>query len=171
MSRISKTLAVALPLLAGNSGSSRLPVTCICDTLAPIFPGFNALFSTGNSIRIRLNSMVFRVKPAKDWRDNGIVEYVQYLNDGKNTITPVIHFQKEDATTGQIVEVAGVALRRRQQHDGRCLVGAIEQHLDSRAAVTFEHAGRHLRVLNPRSRRTSSRCRGRRPRRATSLRG
>ncbi len=38
--------------------------------------------------------------------DNGIVEYVQYLNDGKSTITPVIHFFKEDPATGNIVEVA-----------------------------------------------------------------
>ncbi|MEL7238933.1 MAG: ATP-binding protein, partial [Planctomycetota bacterium] len=38
--------------------------------------------------------------------DNGIVDYVDYLNESKNTLTPVIHFQKEDAESGNWLEVA-----------------------------------------------------------------
>jgi DNA gyrase subunit B len=38
--------------------------------------------------------------------DNGIVEFVEYLNTAKNTITPTIHFQREDEAAGLAVEVA-----------------------------------------------------------------
>ena len=38
--------------------------------------------------------------------DNGIIEYVEYLNDGKETVTPVIHFEKTDDKAGLGVEVA-----------------------------------------------------------------
>ena len=38
--------------------------------------------------------------------DNGLVEYVEYLNDGKTTITPVIHFKREPEDEAHAVEVA-----------------------------------------------------------------
>jgi DNA gyrase subunit B len=38
--------------------------------------------------------------------DNGIIEYVEYLNDGKNTLTPVLTFEREDDDTGTMLEVA-----------------------------------------------------------------
>ena len=38
--------------------------------------------------------------------DNGIVEFVEYLNDAKTTLTPVIHFQREDETAGLALEAA-----------------------------------------------------------------
>ena len=38
--------------------------------------------------------------------DNGIVEFVEYLNDAKQTFTPVIHFQREDTEAGLAVEAA-----------------------------------------------------------------
>jgi DNA gyrase subunit B len=38
--------------------------------------------------------------------DKGLVEYVNYLNDGKVTLHPVIYFKKEDPATRLIVEVA-----------------------------------------------------------------
>src|SRR5450432_1001406 len=38
--------------------------------------------------------------------DKGIYEYVNYLNDGKVTVHPVIHFKKEDTATRMIIEVA-----------------------------------------------------------------
>jgi DNA gyrase subunit B len=38
--------------------------------------------------------------------DNGLMQYVQYLNDGKVTLHPVIHFKKEDAESKLFVEVA-----------------------------------------------------------------
>jgi DNA gyrase subunit B len=36
----------------------------------------------------------------------GLVEYVKYLNDGKNTLHPIIYFKKVDDTTGLQLEVA-----------------------------------------------------------------
>ncbi|HMB94455.1 MAG TPA: DNA gyrase subunit B, partial [Tepidisphaeraceae bacterium] len=38
--------------------------------------------------------------------DKGIYEYVNYLNDGKVTVHPVIHFKKEDTASRMIIEVA-----------------------------------------------------------------
>ena len=38
--------------------------------------------------------------------DNGIIEYVEYLNAGKATVTPVIHFQHADEAAGMEIEVA-----------------------------------------------------------------
>ncbi|MCC7349852.1 MAG: DNA topoisomerase (ATP-hydrolyzing) subunit B [Phycisphaerales bacterium] len=38
--------------------------------------------------------------------DHGLLEYVKYLNDGKNTPHPVIYFKKEDPQTRLLVEVA-----------------------------------------------------------------
>src|SRR5688572_17594551 len=38
--------------------------------------------------------------------DKGLFEYVNYLNDGKVTLHPVIYFKKEDPATRLIVEVA-----------------------------------------------------------------
>jgi len=38
--------------------------------------------------------------------DNGIVEYVAYLNESKQTLTPTIHFEREPAESGHSVEVA-----------------------------------------------------------------
>jgi DNA gyrase subunit B len=72
---------------------------------------FRELAYLNSGLRIVLESEIDKDAEGKNRRDdfkfdNGIVEYVQYLNDGKNTITPVIHFQKEDSETGQIVEVA-----------------------------------------------------------------
>ena len=37
---------------------------------------------------------------------NGLVEYVEYLNDGKNALTPVIHFSRDGGAEGHEVEVA-----------------------------------------------------------------
>ena len=36
----------------------------------------------------------------------GLVEYVKYLNDGKNTLHPIIYFKKVDDTSGLMLEVA-----------------------------------------------------------------
>ncbi|HEV2295807.1 MAG TPA: DNA topoisomerase (ATP-hydrolyzing) subunit B [Tepidisphaeraceae bacterium] len=36
----------------------------------------------------------------------GLVEYVKYLNDGKNTLHPIIYFKKVDETSGLMLEVA-----------------------------------------------------------------
>ena len=38
--------------------------------------------------------------------DQGLVEYVKYLNDGKNTLHPIIYFKKEDPQTRLLLEVA-----------------------------------------------------------------
>ncbi len=38
--------------------------------------------------------------------DNGLIEYVEYLNDGKTTVTPVIHFKREPEDEAHAVEVA-----------------------------------------------------------------
>jgi DNA gyrase subunit B len=38
--------------------------------------------------------------------DQGLVEYVKYMNDAKNTLTPVIYFKKEDTETRLMLEVA-----------------------------------------------------------------
>ncbi len=38
--------------------------------------------------------------------DHGLIEYVNYLNDGKVTLHPVIHFKKEDPESRLIFEVA-----------------------------------------------------------------
>src|SRR5213078_899285 len=38
--------------------------------------------------------------------DQGLIEYVKYLNDGKNTLHPIIYFKKEDAESRLILEVA-----------------------------------------------------------------
>ncbi|HVT89204.1 MAG TPA: DNA topoisomerase (ATP-hydrolyzing) subunit B [Tepidisphaeraceae bacterium] len=38
--------------------------------------------------------------------DKGLYEYVTYLNDGKGTLHPVIHFKKEDPQSRLLVEVA-----------------------------------------------------------------
>jgi len=38
--------------------------------------------------------------------DNGLQAYVQYLNEGKNVLTPVIYFKKEDPATRLLLEVA-----------------------------------------------------------------
>jgi DNA gyrase subunit B len=38
--------------------------------------------------------------------DNGLVAYVNYLNEGKNVVTPVIYFKKEDPETRLQLEVA-----------------------------------------------------------------
>ena len=72
---------------------------------------FRELAYLNSGLHISLESEIDKDADGKNRRDdfkfdNGIVEYVEYLNDGKNTITPVIHFQKEDEQTGQIVEVA-----------------------------------------------------------------
>jgi DNA gyrase subunit B len=38
--------------------------------------------------------------------DQGLVEYVKYLNDGKNVVHPIIYFKKEDTQTHLMLEVA-----------------------------------------------------------------
>ena len=38
--------------------------------------------------------------------DHGLLEYVKYLNDGKNTLHPIIYFKKEDLETRLVLEVA-----------------------------------------------------------------
>ncbi len=38
--------------------------------------------------------------------DQGLLEYVRYLNDGKNVLHPTIYFKKEDPVTNLVVEVA-----------------------------------------------------------------
>jgi len=38
--------------------------------------------------------------------EHGLLEYVKYLNDGKNVLHPIIYFKKEDAATQLILEVA-----------------------------------------------------------------
>jgi DNA gyrase subunit B len=38
--------------------------------------------------------------------DQGLVEYVKYLNDGKNVLHPIIYFKKEDVPNRMILEVA-----------------------------------------------------------------
>jgi DNA gyrase subunit B len=38
--------------------------------------------------------------------DQGLLEYVKYLNDGKNTLHPIIYFKKEDPETRLVLEVA-----------------------------------------------------------------
>src|SRR5207249_4224828 len=38
--------------------------------------------------------------------DQGLVEYVKYLNDGKNVLHPIIYFKKEDLETRLMLEVA-----------------------------------------------------------------
>jgi DNA gyrase subunit B len=38
--------------------------------------------------------------------DQGLIEYVRYLNDGKNTLHPVIYFKKEETESRLILEVA-----------------------------------------------------------------
>ncbi len=38
--------------------------------------------------------------------DQGLVEYVKYLNDGKNTVHPIIYFKKEEPATRLMLEVA-----------------------------------------------------------------
>ncbi len=38
--------------------------------------------------------------------DDGIVEYVRFLNDAKNTVTPIISMYKEDTVSGLILEAA-----------------------------------------------------------------
>src|SRR3954463_14921727 len=38
--------------------------------------------------------------------DQGLVEYVKYLNDGKNTLHPIIYFKKEDVENRLLLEVA-----------------------------------------------------------------
>ncbi len=38
--------------------------------------------------------------------ERGLVEYVQFLNDGKNALSPVISFTKEEPSQGLILEVA-----------------------------------------------------------------
>jgi DNA gyrase subunit B len=72
---------------------------------------FRELAYLNSGLHITLESEVEKDADGKNRReefkyDNGIVEFVQYLNDGKTTITPVVHFQREDPTNGQIVEVA-----------------------------------------------------------------
>ena len=48
--------------------------------------------------------------------DKGLMEYVKYLNDGKDVAHPVIYFKKEDPASRLIVEVAH-AIQRRLQRD------------------------------------------------------
>jgi DNA gyrase subunit B len=38
--------------------------------------------------------------------DQGLMEYVKYLNDGKNTLHPIIYFKKEDTENRLMLEVA-----------------------------------------------------------------
>jgi DNA gyrase subunit B len=38
--------------------------------------------------------------------DKGLIEYVNYMNDAKVTLTPVIYFKKDDPSTRLVVEVA-----------------------------------------------------------------
>ena len=38
--------------------------------------------------------------------ENGIVDYVEYLNESKNSVTPIIHFQREDEQSGNWLEIA-----------------------------------------------------------------
>src|SRR5205085_11776694 len=38
--------------------------------------------------------------------NQGLVEYVKYLNDGKNTVHPIIYFKREDLERHLILEVA-----------------------------------------------------------------
>jgi DNA gyrase subunit B len=38
--------------------------------------------------------------------EKGLMEYVKYLNDGKNVVHPIIYFKKEDPATRLVVEVA-----------------------------------------------------------------
>ena len=36
----------------------------------------------------------------------GLLEFIRHLNDGKNAVTPVIHFTKDDPASGLVLEVA-----------------------------------------------------------------
>ena len=72
---------------------------------------FRELAYLNSGLHLALESELERGPDGKPRRDdfkydNGIVEYVQYLNDGKQTITPVVHFTRTDPTTNQVVEVA-----------------------------------------------------------------
>jgi DNA gyrase subunit B len=37
---------------------------------------------------------------------DGLIEFVRHLNDGKNVLTPIIYFKKEEPASGLVVEVA-----------------------------------------------------------------
>jgi spermidine dehydrogenase len=65
---VAKLIPAAIPDVDGGRPNQENIVKATTD--------YSKLDLPANSIRIRLNSMVFRVKPAKDWRDNAIVEYV-----------------------------------------------------------------------------------------------
>jgi DNA gyrase subunit B len=38
--------------------------------------------------------------------DQGLIEYIKYLNDGKNVLHPIIYFKKSDPATNLVLEVA-----------------------------------------------------------------
>ena len=65
--------------------------------------------------------------------DNGLVAYVNYLNEGKNVVTPVIYFKKEDPETRLQLEVA------MQYNDG--YAEAIESFANN---INTHEGGTHL---------------------------
>jgi spermidine dehydrogenase len=65
---VAKLIPAAIPDVDGARPTQETIVKAVTD--------YSKLDLPGNTVRIRLNSMVFRVKPAKDWRNNAIVEYV-----------------------------------------------------------------------------------------------
>ena len=63
----------------------------------------------------------------------GLIEFVRHLNDGKNVVTPIIYFQKEDSQTGLVIEVA------LQYNDGYT-----EAILSFANAINTHEGGTHL---------------------------
>jgi DNA gyrase subunit B len=82
-------------------------VTFVYDTLAK---RFRELAYLNEGLRILLIDEREQIEgePRKDdfKYDNGLIEYVQYLNDGKNLVTPVLHFSREPADAEHAVELA-----------------------------------------------------------------
>ena len=72
---------------------------------------FRELAYLNSGLHIAMESELEKLETGENRRedfkyDNGIVEYVEYLNDGKTTLTPVIHFERTDDSVGLAVEVA-----------------------------------------------------------------
>jgi spermidine dehydrogenase len=65
---VSKLIPQSFAPVDGGPPTQENIVKAICD--------YTTLDQPGNTVRIRLNSMVFRVKPAKSNRDDAIVEYI-----------------------------------------------------------------------------------------------
>jgi spermidine dehydrogenase len=65
---VSKLIPDSFAPVDGGPPNQENVVKAICD--------YTTLDRPGNTVRIRLNSMVFRVKPAKSNRDEAIVEYI-----------------------------------------------------------------------------------------------